>query len=240
MSHLHLVFDVVKLTPAPPDPIPGHHPRPPPPLEIMDGEEEWIVEEILDSNQLEAEVSRQMGRFQNQAQLLGTLGQHPHPGPHCRILLETSWHSMSSQSHWLFYYPILCSAGSSLPRRGWMSRDTHFLQLLCYLFLLPLHYLLFHLPILFLNNVYNHLWASPSISEHCIDFPFTFCYSSFLYSFIHFSNISIGQTLSQTLPMTPMSIFILIYLYFYLYFYLHFSCYHVSPLYPGSWFSFHI
>ena len=42
-------YYVVKLTPAPLDPIPGRHPKPPPPPEIIDGEEEWIVEEILDS-----------------------------------------------------------------------------------------------------------------------------------------------------------------------------------------------
>ena len=46
MSLLHPVFNVIKLTPTLPDPISGHHPRPLPPLEIVD-EEEWIVEEIL-------------------------------------------------------------------------------------------------------------------------------------------------------------------------------------------------
>src|SRR6202035_2128381 len=49
MSRLHPVFNVVKLTPAPDDPIEGRQPRPPPPPEIIDGEEEWIVEKILDS-----------------------------------------------------------------------------------------------------------------------------------------------------------------------------------------------
>jgi len=49
MSRLHPVFNVVKLTPAPLDPIPGRRPNPPPPPEIVDGEEEWVVEEILDS-----------------------------------------------------------------------------------------------------------------------------------------------------------------------------------------------
>jgi transposase InsO family protein len=49
MSRLHPVFNVVKLTPAPLDPIPGRRPPPPPPPEVIDGEEEWIVEEILDS-----------------------------------------------------------------------------------------------------------------------------------------------------------------------------------------------
>jgi hypothetical protein len=49
MKHLHPVFNVVKLTLAPPDPIPGRHVPPPPPPELIDGEEEYIVEKILDS-----------------------------------------------------------------------------------------------------------------------------------------------------------------------------------------------
>ena len=49
MSRLHPVFNVVKLTPAPEDPVPGRCLHPPPLLEIVNGEEEFIVEEILDS-----------------------------------------------------------------------------------------------------------------------------------------------------------------------------------------------
>jgi len=49
MSRLHPVFNVVKLSLAPPDPIPGWRTSPPPLLEIVDGKEEWVVEEILDS-----------------------------------------------------------------------------------------------------------------------------------------------------------------------------------------------
>jgi hypothetical protein len=49
MSRLHPVFNVVKLTPGPDDPIPSRRIPPPPPPEIIDGEEEWVVEEILDS-----------------------------------------------------------------------------------------------------------------------------------------------------------------------------------------------
>src|SRR5271168_4920422 len=52
MSRLHPVFNVVKLLPAPSDPIPGRLPQPPPPPEIISGEEEWIVEEILDSKMI--------------------------------------------------------------------------------------------------------------------------------------------------------------------------------------------
>ena len=49
MSRLHLVFNVIKLTPAPEDPVTGQCLRPPPLLEIINGEEEFIVEKILDS-----------------------------------------------------------------------------------------------------------------------------------------------------------------------------------------------
>ena len=52
MSRLHPVFNIVKLTPAPVDPIEGRCSRPPPLPEIVDGEEEWVVEEILDSKMM--------------------------------------------------------------------------------------------------------------------------------------------------------------------------------------------
>ena len=49
MNCLHPVFNVVKLTLAPVDPIPGRRAQPPPPPVIVDGGEEYIVEKILDS-----------------------------------------------------------------------------------------------------------------------------------------------------------------------------------------------
>ena len=49
MRQLHLVFNVVKLTHAPSDPILGRWPKPPPPPEIIDDEEEHVVEQILNS-----------------------------------------------------------------------------------------------------------------------------------------------------------------------------------------------
>jgi hypothetical protein len=49
MRRLHPVFNVVKLTPAPDDPILGRRQPVPPPPELVDGEEEYIVEEILNS-----------------------------------------------------------------------------------------------------------------------------------------------------------------------------------------------
>ena len=52
MSRLHPVFNVVKLTLALVDPISGRHADPPPSPEIIEGKEEWIVEEIFDSKML--------------------------------------------------------------------------------------------------------------------------------------------------------------------------------------------
>jgi hypothetical protein len=49
MSRLHPVFSVVKLMPAPVDPIPGHRSDPPPDPVLVDGEEHYEVEAILDS-----------------------------------------------------------------------------------------------------------------------------------------------------------------------------------------------
>ena len=52
MSRVHPVFNIVKLSPAPVDPIKGCHLCPPLLLEIIDGEEEWVVEEVLDSKMM--------------------------------------------------------------------------------------------------------------------------------------------------------------------------------------------
>ena len=49
MRRLHLVFNVVKVSPAPDDPIVRRRRNPPLPPELVDGEEEYIVEEILNS-----------------------------------------------------------------------------------------------------------------------------------------------------------------------------------------------
>src|SRR5437016_593076 len=49
LRRLHPVFNVIKLTLAPVDPIAGRHAPPPPPPELVDGEEEYVVEEILNS-----------------------------------------------------------------------------------------------------------------------------------------------------------------------------------------------
>ena len=52
MKRFHPVFNVVKLTLAPADPIPGRRAPPPPLPEIIEGEEEWVVEEIMDSKMM--------------------------------------------------------------------------------------------------------------------------------------------------------------------------------------------
>ena len=49
MSRLHPVFNVVKLLPAPDDPIPGRQADPLPP-DLIDGEEHFELEAILDSH----------------------------------------------------------------------------------------------------------------------------------------------------------------------------------------------
>ena len=49
MKQLHPVFNVVKLTPAPDDPIIGRKTEDHPPPIVIDEEPEWEVEEILNS-----------------------------------------------------------------------------------------------------------------------------------------------------------------------------------------------
>jgi len=49
LRKLHPVFNVVKLSAAPNDLIPGRKPLALPPPIVIDGEPEWEVEEVLDS-----------------------------------------------------------------------------------------------------------------------------------------------------------------------------------------------
>jgi len=50
MKKLHPVFNVVKLSTTLEDPSPGKKPKPPLPPIVIDREEEWEVEKILDSH----------------------------------------------------------------------------------------------------------------------------------------------------------------------------------------------
>jgi hypothetical protein len=49
MKHLHPVFPVIKLELAKPDPITGQQLPPPPEPEVIDGEVEYTVDQVLDS-----------------------------------------------------------------------------------------------------------------------------------------------------------------------------------------------
>jgi len=50
MKKLYLVFNIVKLSATPEDPIPEQKLQLPPPLIIINKEEKWEVEEILDNH----------------------------------------------------------------------------------------------------------------------------------------------------------------------------------------------
>ena len=57
MSQLHPVFNVVKLLRALEDPIPSWKARPPPPPpEMVDGEEHYVVEQVLDSQLMRGQL----------------------------------------------------------------------------------------------------------------------------------------------------------------------------------------
>jgi len=56
MRRLHPVFNVVKLSPAPDNPIVGRCQNPPPPPELVDGEEEYVVEKILNSRMFQRKL----------------------------------------------------------------------------------------------------------------------------------------------------------------------------------------
>jgi hypothetical protein len=56
MQHLYPVFNVVKLMTAWADPIPSRHSISPPPPEVIKGEEEYLVKEILDSKMFQGRL----------------------------------------------------------------------------------------------------------------------------------------------------------------------------------------
>jgi Chromo (CHRromatin Organisation MOdifier) domain len=49
MSHIHLVFHIIKLMPVPIDLIDGQLAQPPPPPEIVGGEERYEIAEVISS-----------------------------------------------------------------------------------------------------------------------------------------------------------------------------------------------
>ncbi|KAH0602650.1 uncharacterized protein H6S33_008300 [Morchella sextelata] len=74
---IHPVFHVSLLSPAANDPLPGQEQLPPPPIEI-EGQEEWEVEDILDSR-------KRRGRFEYLVKYVG--------------YNETSWQPLSDVEH---------------------------------------------------------------------------------------------------------------------------------------------
>ncbi|KAG5716191.1 hypothetical protein E4T56_gene10770 [Termitomyces sp. T112] len=89
LHQLHSVFNVVKLFPAPEDPIPGCHPKPPPPPVLVNDEEEYEVEEILDSRVFQ-------GKLQFKVKLKGygieDISWEPQANVHASGLVQDFYH----------------------------------------------------------------------------------------------------------------------------------------------------
>jgi len=125
MRHLHPVFNVMKLSSAPNDPIVGRCRNPPPPLELVDGEEEYVVEKILNSRmfrrKLQYPVKWEGYRIEgNTWEYLENLNHAPekvmefhtkNPGAPCRICALT-FGSIP------FHLISLCSASSQCSSGG--------------------------------------------------------------------------------------------------------------------------
>ena len=81
MSRLHPVFNVIKLTPAPVDPIQGQHLILPPPPKIIEGEEEWVVVKLQDypilSGQKRCRVEFWIGKYKVHVQYLKQIRARP-------------------------------------------------------------------------------------------------------------------------------------------------------------------
>jgi hypothetical protein len=98
MGRLHPVFPVVKLLTAPPDPIPGRRSHPPPDPVLVDGEEEYEVEAVINSRMFR-------GRLQYLIQWKGYSYEHNSwedatdvhsPEANCGVLLHPSRSSTPS------------------------------------------------------------------------------------------------------------------------------------------------
>ena len=86
MRRMHPVFNVVKLTLAPDNPIPGRHRTPPPPPELVKGKEEYIVKEVLNSRLCSAEKysTWSSGRAMGSNTTLGNI-------QNTSVMLQTRW-----------------------------------------------------------------------------------------------------------------------------------------------------
>ena len=126
MSCLHPVFPVVKLMPAPTDPIPGRRSHPPPDPILVEGEEHYEVEAILDSH-----VSR--GRLQYLIHWKGYSYKHNSwenaTSVHSPALVTEFYSTHPGAPHQIhraqfdyiaFQSLVDCHVGSPLPRGGVM------------------------------------------------------------------------------------------------------------------------
>ena len=104
MSRLHPVFNVVKLTPAPVNLIKGHHPPPPLP-EIIDREEEWVVEEVLDSKMMNQKLCY-LVKWEGFGIEHNSWKPWECPGTGNRLPLETPSSTLSHQNCNLWLHPI--------------------------------------------------------------------------------------------------------------------------------------
>jgi hypothetical protein len=91
MGHLHPVFPVVKLLTAPPDPIPGHRSSPPPDPVLVDGEEEYEVEAVLNSRMFRGRLQYLIEGLQLRTQQLGIHHGSTFPKASSGVLLHTPW-----------------------------------------------------------------------------------------------------------------------------------------------------
>ena len=127
MSWLHPVFNIVKLLRAPEDPIPSQKTHLLPPPEMVDGEEHYVVEQVLDSQlmrgQLQFLVKWEKYGYEENSWILESDIAAPdkiqefynvHPG--------APWHIHSVA----FYSLVSCTSRMQHARGGVMSGDDLF------------------------------------------------------------------------------------------------------------------
>ncbi|KAG5717984.1 hypothetical protein E4T56_gene1732 [Termitomyces sp. T112] len=124
LHQLHPVFNVVKLFPAPEDPIPGHRLKPPPPPVLVNDEEEYEVEEILDSRVLRGKLQFKV-KWKGYG--IGDISWEPQANVHAPGLVRDFYHrhpnapkairgiysiSPADQAIHDFFYPVRQGAAS--------------------------------------------------------------------------------------------------------------------------------